>query len=345
MSKQQTSFKGSIEVFSSILRSVCVLVSVLLSCQAFSELFRFQANAPIQGFLSPFFNEVGEKTWQCSGDQVRYISESEIHLKKMCITFFCPHHPETPDMVVRSDTAQVSIPEQQAYGETLLTVTHPSYTIIGENWSWKGKRSNRAFSKIYIKKNASVMFYDLPAKEPSTVISSDRLRMLRFKDHNEFLFLGNVQIKNNNFSGDCGRMWVFSVAPEQSHTWNFKFWLYGFNRAQRESKIVSLVNFETRFSNTNTKFQQVGQIRIIIGWQQVHLETEDPVSGEKKRSFSEKAVVYLDSSKMILSENPVVYSSTQGTFRGDKIVFYRNSKHIQIENTAPGKRSQVFLGE
>lgn len=186
----------------------------------------------------------------------------------------------------------------------------------------------------------------LNAKEPSTVISSDRMRMLRFKDHNEFLFLGNVRIKNTNFSGTCERMWVFSVPSEQSHAWDSKIWLYGFNATHAKLPTVACsLNFEAIFGNTKAKLQQVGQIKVIIGWKQVHLETEDPVSGEKKRSFSEKAVVYPGSGKMILSENPVVYSSTQGTFRGGKIVFYRASKHIQVENAEPGKRSQVFLGE
>ena len=185
----------------------------------------------------------------------------------------------------------------------------------------------------------------LQAKEPSTVISSDRMKMLRFKDHNEFLFIGNVQIKNTNFSGTCERMWVFSVPPEQPHAWNFKPWSYGFNFVQAKFFATCYLNFETTAGNKNGKLQQVGQIKIIIGWKQVHLETEDPVSGEKKRSFSDKAVVYPSSGKMILSENPVVYSSTQGTFRGGKIVFYRSSKHIQVENAAPGPRPRVFLGE
>ena len=160
MSKQPTFIRTCIEGLSSVHRLVCVLLTVTLSHVSLGELFRFQANAPIQGFQSPFFNENGEKTWQCSGEQVRYVSESEIHLKKMCITFFCPHRPEEPDMVVRSDVAQISLPKQRASGETLLTVTHPSYTIIGEHWSWKGKRSKRTFSEVYIGKNASVMFYD-----------------------------------------------------------------------------------------------------------------------------------------------------------------------------------------
>ena len=185
----------------------------------------------------------------------------------------------------------------------------------------------------------------LNAKEPSTVISSDRLRMLRFKDHNEFLFLGNVQIKNTNFSGTCERMWVFSVPSEQIHAWDFKTWVYGFKSVQTKLPSIQPLILAQTSDNSKAKFQQVGQIKLIVGWEHVQLETEDPVSGEKKRSFSGKAVVYPSSGKMILSENPVVYSSTQGTFRGGKIIFYRSSKHIQVENAEPGKRSQVFLGE
>ena len=160
MSGKQTLVRICIEGFSSVLRLGCVAALIALTHQSLGELFRFQANAPIQGFISPFFNENGEKTWQCSGEQVRYISESEIYLKKMCITFFCPHQPEEADMIVRSDAAKISLPKQRASGETLLTVTHPAYTIIGENWVWKGKRSKRTFSEVYINKNASVMFYD-----------------------------------------------------------------------------------------------------------------------------------------------------------------------------------------
>ena len=164
----------------------------------------------------------------------------------------------------------------------------------------------------------------LQAKEPSTVISSDRLQMLRFKGHNEFLFVGNVQIKNVNFSGTCERLWVFSVPPEQAHAWNFKPWLYGFSSETAKFFATCYLKFQIDSASKSAKFQQVGQIKVIIGWKQVHLETEDPVSGEKKRSVSNKAIVYPSSGKMILSENPVVYSSTQGTFRGGKIVFYRS---------------------
>lgn len=185
----------------------------------------------------------------------------------------------------------------------------------------------------------------LYAKEPTTVISSDRMRMLRFKDHNEFSFEGNVQIKNTNFTGSCSRMWVFSVPSEHVHFLFVKSWVHGFNLVFEKIRTVCYLNFGQLSSDANAKFQQVGQIKIIIGWKQVQLETEDPISSEKKRSFSEKAVIYPGSGKMILSENPVVYSSTQGTFRGGKIIFYRASKHIHVENDEPGQRSQVFLGE
>jgi len=150
--------KASVCIFS---KFVYVLFFIgLILVNAYGELFRFQANAPISGFLSPFFNEFGEKTWQCTGEQVKYISDSKIKIKKMCISFFNPKNLEAVDMVVRSDNALISIPEQRASGETLLTVTSPSYTIVGENWFWKGKRIGKAYSKIFIGKNASVMFYE-----------------------------------------------------------------------------------------------------------------------------------------------------------------------------------------
>ncbi len=126
----------------------------------YGDLFRFQANAPVSGFLSPFFNEHGDKTWQCTGDQVKYISDAKIKIKKMCISFFCPQHLDQVDMVVRSDNALVSISNQRASGKTLLTVTSPSYTIIGEEWYWEGKHLGKVYSKIFIGKNASVMFYE-----------------------------------------------------------------------------------------------------------------------------------------------------------------------------------------
>ena len=146
--------------FASMHRIFYILAFLFSFCSVQGELFRFQANTPIQGFLAPFFNESGEKTWQCSGEQVRYISDAEVYMKKMCITFFQPHRSGDVDMIVRSDLAQISLPEQRASGQTLLTVTHTSYTIVGEDWFWEGKQSKRAFSKIYIGKNASVMFYD-----------------------------------------------------------------------------------------------------------------------------------------------------------------------------------------
>ena len=150
--------KASVRAFFKII-SFFVFV-VLGQASAYGDLFRFQANAPISGFLSPFFNEFGDKTWQCTGEQVKYISDSKIKIKKMCISFFCPQHLDQVDMVVRSDNAVISIPEQRASGKTLLTVTSPSYTIVGENWFWEGKRSGKAYSKIFIGKNASVMFYE-----------------------------------------------------------------------------------------------------------------------------------------------------------------------------------------
>jgi len=125
-----------------------------------ANLFRFQASEPLQGFFSPFFNEQGVKTWQCHGTQVKYISDAKIKIQKMRIVFFYPDQGQEVDMLVRSDKAIISLQDQCASGKTLLTVTHSDYTILGENWNWSGKREGQSFSKIYIGKNVSVMFYD-----------------------------------------------------------------------------------------------------------------------------------------------------------------------------------------
>ena len=125
-----------------------------------ANLFRFQASEPLQGFFSPFFNEQGVKTWQCHGAQVKYISDAKIKMQKMCIVFFYPGQSQEVDMIVRSDKAIISLQDQSAFGKTLLTVTHSDYTILGENWNWHGKREGQSFSRIYVGKNVSVMFYD-----------------------------------------------------------------------------------------------------------------------------------------------------------------------------------------
>ena len=125
-----------------------------------ADLFRFQTEAPLSGFLCPMFNLQGQKTWICQGDQIKYLSESKIKMSKMCITFFSPEDLSQIDMVVRSDKSVISLSQQQAQGKTLLTITHPTYTIVGEDWLWEGRQAGKAFSRVYIGKNATVMFYD-----------------------------------------------------------------------------------------------------------------------------------------------------------------------------------------
>ena len=110
---------------------------------------------------------------------------------------------------------------------------------------------------------------------------------------------------------------------------------------------MRILNFNLKRPNESAadSVSQLGQIKLIIAWDNVHLETEDKDTGERKRSISGKAVVYPISMKMVLTENPSVYSSTQGAFRGGKITFYKNSGQIIVEEPEPGKRSQVFLEE
>lgn len=124
------------------------------------ELFRFQPNAPMQQFVTPFFNEKGVKTWQCKGETVNYMESSRFNVKNMCITFFNPQQSDAVDMVVQSDEAMVSLPRHRASGQSTLTVTNPDYTIVGKEWVWEGKKGNESFSKVFIGKDAHVIFYE-----------------------------------------------------------------------------------------------------------------------------------------------------------------------------------------
>lgn len=185
------------------------------------------------------------------------------------------------------------------------------------------------------------------AKDPSTVISSDRMEMLKFYDHNEFMFEGKVQIKNVNFTGSGGRMWVYSVTNEHRSKKIIRSLFYLLKWETEAFSQVCFLNFNLKNSDKPNAgpISQLGQIKVIIAWDNVHLETEDKGTGERKRSISGKAIIYPISLKMVLSENPYVYSSIQGAFRGGKITFYKDSGQIVVEESQPGRRSQVLLEE
>ena len=135
------------------------LLSVFSDLHA-EELFRFHSDTPMQRFVTPFFDENGVKTWQCEGETVQYLNESRFNVRKLCITFFDQQQRDKVDMTVRSEDAVVSLPKHRASGKSLLTVTNPEYTIVGEQWVWEGKHEKASFSKVFIGKNANVLFDD-----------------------------------------------------------------------------------------------------------------------------------------------------------------------------------------
>ncbi len=138
---------------------VTLLLTTSLRLHA-EELFRFHSDTPMRQFITPFFDENGIKTWQCEGETVQYLNESRFNVRKLCITFFDPQQRDKVDMTVRSEDAVVSLPKHRASGKSLLTVTNPEYTIVGEQWVWEGKHEKASFSKVFIGKNANVLFYD-----------------------------------------------------------------------------------------------------------------------------------------------------------------------------------------
>jgi len=185
----------------------------------------------------------------------------------------------------------------------------------------------------------------LLASTPSTTITSDRMEMLRFKDHNEFTFWGKVQIRSKNFYGECEHMWVYSK-PTEPQSIALNCWFYGQIAPVLEiSRWAYLVQFKRIQAQQTSPNEPIGQIKKIIATQHVFLEAQDPETGELKRANSEKADIFPGEGKMVLTENPVVHSSTQGTFRGGKITFYKHSGRIIVENPDKKQRSQVLLSE
>ena len=185
----------------------------------------------------------------------------------------------------------------------------------------------------------------LLANTPSTTITSDRMEMLRFKDHNEFTFWGKVQIRSKNFYGECEHMWVYSK-PNEPQLMALNHWVYGQTAPTLEiSRWFYLLQLKQVSTKQNSPNEPIGQIKKIVASQRVFLEAQDPETGELKRANSEKADIFPGEGKMVLTENPVVHSSTQGTFRGGKITFYKHSGRIIVENPDHKQRSQVLLSE
>lgn len=192
-----------------------------------------------------------------------------------------------------------------------------------------------------------ILCYPLYAwsETPSTTITSDRMEMLRFKDHNEFTFWGKVQIRSKNFYGECEQMWVYSK-PKAPKLISLNSWFYGQNVSSFRVIHWSFLSQNKQQVQQQTYTQEpIGQIKKIVAIKHVFLEAQDAETGERKQANSEKAEIFPNEGKMVLTENPVVRSSTQGTFRGGKITFYKHSGRILVENPDNTQRSQVLLSE
>lgn len=161
-------------------------------------------------------------------------------------------------------------------------------------------------------------------QDPSTVITSDRMELIRSAELNEFKFFGNVRVNSVSFSGECDEMTVYSTPISNRETSDVV--------AEKDKNIMN--------GGTTT----IGQIKEIIAIGDVHLKTEEAgEDGEKKESKSGRAHIYPNENKMILTENPIVTCSKQGTFSGDKITFFKDSGKVIVENNDPNKRAQAVV--
>jgi hypothetical protein len=193
----------------------------------------------------------------------------------------------------------------------------------------------------------------------STIITSDQMEMLRKTSHNEFHFLGQVKMESKNFYGECDELFVYSLlsppkislspfhrrylmsmcGPYKKLNRNFLPWTYV------HGDTFCPINVSVEDASAYRSMPTIGQIQKIIAYRNVFLETEDPNTGEIKRARSNKAVIYPNEGKMILTENPVVHCSQQGTFMGEKITFFKYSERVIVENNQPQQRARVILSE
>jgi hypothetical protein len=122
--------------------------------------FRMHLDTPMRHFTIPTVDEEGNKLWRCSGDTARYLSNNDVDIECMTIEWYSPSNSQIVEMTVRSPHALVSLSHHTARGEGLLTVYNVGYTVIGEDWTWEGRSADHHFSKIIIRKDAHVTFFD-----------------------------------------------------------------------------------------------------------------------------------------------------------------------------------------
>lgn len=178
---------------------------------------------------------------------------------------------------------------------------------------------------------------------PSTVITSNSLKMLRKTDHNEFSFKGQVRLTSKNLFGECQSLWVYAlhlqkytkpkkIRPFYGLKYAFNFKPYTYMHIIFKQKTLQ----ESQLSQN--------QIQEIIAKGDVFLETTDVQTQEKKQAHSDTAYIYPQEGKMVLMGHARVSSSLQGSFQGEQITFFRDSEQIIIE-TPNNQRSQAVLSE
>ncbi|MDR1254745.1 MAG: hypothetical protein LBJ78_01800 [Puniceicoccales bacterium] len=193
----------------------------------------------------------------------------------------------------------------------------------------------------------------------STIITSDQMEMRKKTSHNEFHFLGQVKMESKNFYGECDELFVYSLLnpPKISLSplhWKYLVGMCGPHKPLNRNllpwtyvnrDIFYPISISLEDASPNRSIPTLGQIQKIIAYRNVFLETEDPNTGEIKRARSNKAVIYPNEGKMILTENPVVHCSQQGTFMGEKITFFKYAERVIVENNQPQQRATVILSE
>lgn len=116
-------------------------------------------DASIIDFKLPMFGESGYRVWDLRGKEGLFLSEGEVEVQGMLLRTFSGDEKNKLEATIESIKAIIKIQENQAYGDELIVLKGPGYSLVGNGWSWDGKAK-----KVIVNENVRVTFDEVLEK-------------------------------------------------------------------------------------------------------------------------------------------------------------------------------------
>jgi len=114
---------------------------------------QFLPSTPVVNFKIPFFGKTGFREWFLQGKEGIYISENQCDVKDLIIRTFSGNAASQLESTMTSPYATILLKENRAFGNDLIKVIAPDYTVTGNQWEWIGLEK-----KIQIRQNVKIIF-------------------------------------------------------------------------------------------------------------------------------------------------------------------------------------------